>query len=185
MTTDIDNELVDQVLELIPQFGRSLVRSVHRLADVYPAAGVMAAAGESTKDNCPVERAMPFSMGHMKVLAYLHKKGPAPIGQIAEWLQVSPPTISEQIDRMVEVGLVERRTNPQDRRQVLVELTQSAEETARHFWDLQRLHVAAVLSRFSPEERPLVVRTLKAFVEVYERGPEQFLVDTENQPLES
>lgn len=183
MTTDIDHELIDQVLELIPRFGRSLAHSMQRLGDAYGAAGPISLAGESTAGRVPPGQSMPLSMGHVKAVFYLYRNGPTTVGQIAEWLQLSPATISEHIDRMVEAGLVERHINPQDRRQVLVELTPSAEARARHFWELQRLQITAVLSRFSPEERPLVIRTLQSFVEVLESDPERLAAESRDQLL--
>ncbi len=99
----------------------------------------------------------------------LYRQGPAKVGDIANWIGVSAPTASEQIDGLVEAGLAERTINPDDRREVLVELTPKAIELADYFWNLQRSRVAMVFDRFSPEEQPIVVRTLEAFADVFEQ----------------
>ena len=53
---------------------------------------------------------------------------PMPIGSVADQLGLSIHAASRNIDRLVEVGLVERRENPQDRRVKLVSLTARGRE---------------------------------------------------------
>jgi DNA-binding MarR family transcriptional regulator len=107
----------------------------------------------------------------MRIGMYLYQHGPAKVGDIADWLGVSAPTASEQVDGLVEAGKAERKVNPDDRREVLVELTPKAMEMMDYFWNLQRSRVQAVMARFTPEEQPIVIRTLEAFVEVFEQDP--------------
>jgi len=108
---------------------------------------------------------------------YLFRRGPAKVGDIAEWLGVSPPTVSEQVDHLVKRGWVERRVNPEDRREVLVELTPKAIELVSYVNDLQRAQVQTVLEAFEPEERPIVIRTLEVFSQVLQRDPREVLAE--------
>jgi len=109
------------------------------------------------------------SPAQMGIAMQLYRQGPAKVGDIAQWIGVSAPTASEQIDGLVEAGLAERKINPDDRREVLVELTPKAIELADYFWNLQRSRVEQVFARFTPEERPVVVRTLETFAEILEQ----------------
>ena len=110
----------------------------------------------------------------------LYRQGPSKVGDIANWIGVSAPTASEQIDGLVEAGLAERKINLDDRREVLVELTPKAVELADYFWQLQRSRVVAVFERFTPEEQPVVVRTLEAFAEVFEQDPAELEEDKQD-----
>jgi DNA-binding MarR family transcriptional regulator len=51
------------------------------------------------------------------------------IGILAERLGIRHNTAVELIDRLIANGLAERRQNPQDRREVLIDLTNRAERT--------------------------------------------------------
>lgn len=45
------------------------------------------------------------------------------VKQLAERLQVSPPSASTMVDRLVDMGLLERQQNPSDRRSVQIRLS--------------------------------------------------------------
>jgi DNA-binding MarR family transcriptional regulator len=49
--------------------------------------------------------------------------GEVSIKLLAERLQVSPPSASTMVDRLVEMGLLERQQNPHDRRSVRIRLS--------------------------------------------------------------
>lgn len=55
--------------------------------------------------------------------------GPITIGVLAERLGIQHNSAVELIDRLIANGLAERRQNPEDRREVLIDLTQRAERT--------------------------------------------------------
>ena len=52
----------------------------------------------------------------MAVLATLNRRGPRTIGQIAELEQVKPPSASKIVSALERSGLVERASDPHDRR---------------------------------------------------------------------
>lgn len=164
------DELIDRALDALPRFKRSMLRHMggpphrHGRRGGPPwARGNKGRNGRGRKG-----RRGPGSPAQMGIAMHLYRQGPAKVGDIAEWIGVSAPTASEQIDGLVEAGMAERKVNPDDRREVLVELTPKAIELADYYWNLQRSKVEKVFGRFSPEERPIVVRTLEAFAEVYE-----------------
>ena len=167
------DELIEQAMELLPRFRRSMFQHAggpRRQRGRHggpPWARGRRGRGRRGRKGWDG----PGSPAQMRIAMQLYRHGPARVGDIAEWIGVSPPTASEQIDGLVEAGLAERTINPDDRRQVLVELTPKAVELADYFWHLQRSRVEKVFERFSPEEQPLVVRTLEAFAEVFEEKP--------------
>lgn len=71
-------------------------------------------------------------------------RGWASVGELAEFLQLRHHSAVELIDRVVALGLVERRPNPENRREVEVHLTPDGSEMIRalnshHRRDLQAL----------------------------------------------
>lgn len=64
-----------------------------------------------------------ITMQQLRILMLLRVHGPLGGHQLAQHLDVSMPTISGVVDRLVERGLVARRQDPADRRVRLVALS--------------------------------------------------------------
>jgi DNA-binding MarR family transcriptional regulator len=60
---------------------------------------------------------------HWRVLRCLSDGAGHPMGEIAERLQMNPPTLTKLIDKMVGQSMVQRAADPQDSRRVLVYAT--------------------------------------------------------------
>ncbi len=115
------------------------------------------------------------SLPQVKTMFILRKHGPCPVSDVAEFLEVSPPTASEHIDRLVEAGLVERRTNPRDRRQVLVSLSPAAWDLANTWFELRCSQMRSVLSELDPEERQVFLSALSSLARVLAHDPADFM----------
>ena len=137
-----DEPQVEVALRVLPQIGRALLVGVARHA----------------------ERSG-LSLGQMKAMAQLHQSGRATVGAVAGALGVSMPAASELIDQLADRGLVERGTNPADRRQVVLRLTPKAEQITAELRDLRRARIRAALARLAPEQRPVFVPVLTALAE--------------------
>ena len=142
---------VEQALPMLPEVGKLLYAAVVR----HP-------------------EAEGLSLGQIKVTMYLLHHGRRTVGEIAAGLGVSMPTASELVERLVEAGMVERATDPADRRRVLVGLTPRAEAFGSRLRALRRAQLRAALERLAPAERPTFVRSLEALVEALRRDPEEF-----------
>ena len=94
------------------------------------------------------------------LVAELVDSGPLRLGALAERVGATDPTTSRAVDGLVAAGLVERRSDPGDRRAVLHEATALGRERV----EARRGEVAAVLeealSRFAPTERRRLVELL-------------------------
>ncbi len=60
---------------------------------------------------------------HWRVLRHLADESGRTMGEIAERLEMNPPTLTKLIDRMVGKSLVQRAADPEDSRRVLVFVT--------------------------------------------------------------
>jgi DNA-binding MarR family transcriptional regulator len=63
----------------------------------------------------------------MSVIATLVRHGPCTIGQIATFERVRSPSVSKIVDGLDSVGLVERKRDTEDRRRVVITLSQEGE----------------------------------------------------------
>jgi DNA-binding MarR family transcriptional regulator len=63
----------------------------------------------------------------LRLLAFT-RHGELPVGKIGERLQVHPASVTNAVQRLEEAGLVSRRTNPDDGRSVLAEITAPGRE---------------------------------------------------------
>ncbi len=67
-----------------------------------------------------------LSPAQHRCLLAVRRRGEVTIGELAEYLGVSPPSASAMVDRLVEKGVFVRRQSRQDRRKVIVALTDKA-----------------------------------------------------------
>ncbi|QDL92788.1 MarR family transcriptional regulator [Paroceanicella profunda] len=68
-------------------------------------------------------RGLELSFSQIHALMHLNRHGGVIIADLAEAVKLSSTAASRMVERMVRVGLVQRRENPVDRRQKYVELT--------------------------------------------------------------
>jgi DNA-binding MarR family transcriptional regulator len=99
------------------------------------------------------------------VLATVSASGPLALGELAELERVASPTITKVIGLLHEKGLVEKLTDPADRRFVRVNLTPAGEALLERTRARKTAWLARQLQELSPAER----EELLAATEVLER----------------
>ena len=62
-------------------------------------------------------------VGQEMILVALWQEDGVPMTQLADRLEVQPPTVTRMVQRMESSGLVERKTSPDDQRVSLVHVT--------------------------------------------------------------
>jgi DNA-binding MarR family transcriptional regulator len=99
-----------------------------------------------------------LSEGEWKVLGHLQLDGPPhrkPVGQLARWGDLSSGAMTNRIGRLEQAGLVRRLPDPDDRRGVLVELT----DAGARAWE-QSVSAAAALSVKEKQQLNALLRRL-------------------------
>lgn len=81
-----------------------------------------------------------FSLSQLRVLYFLNRRPQASLSEVADYLDVTRPTMSAMIERLVQRGIVARVDDPQERRRVALTLT--AAGTA----ELDQVYGAAIAS---------------------------------------
>ncbi|HWP62957.1 MAG TPA: MarR family transcriptional regulator [Candidatus Binatia bacterium] len=91
------------------------------------------------------------SMGHLHAMALLERHGRLSMSHLAELLDVGLSNVTGLVDRMEERGLVERIRVPDDRRLVLVALTDYGRRLLEEMDVLRNDLLTRVLAQLEPE----------------------------------
>ncbi|MFN4355920.1 MarR family winged helix-turn-helix transcriptional regulator [Parvibaculum sp.] len=111
-----------------------------------------------------------------RVLAALRQHDGLTQTEIADLVMMEKAPLGRTIDRMEEVGLVERRPDPADRRVRRVYLTDAIERLYDPLWGAAFAMFDVALEGFTPEEYQAflaMLRRIKDNLEAAEQGQEQ------------
>ena len=107
-----------------------------------------------------------LTTAQIKTLVLLQGSGPLRMGAIALHLDRALSGTTTVVDRLVERGLVERISDPGDRRVVLCQLTVGGEEAIAQFWGIGRERLQIAAEQLSMEDLANVVRGLETIQRV-------------------
>ena len=101
-----------------------------------------------------------ITMAQAKVLYVVMAAGRLRMSELAARLGIGSSSASELADRLVELGLLERHTDADDRRQVVVTATPDAEALLERFRELNVRQLRDLLSRLDAAELAIVERSM-------------------------
>jgi DNA-binding MarR family transcriptional regulator len=101
----------------------------------------------------------------LRVLVMVASRGPLNLGAVARGLGVHPSNATRACDRLVAAGLLDRRDDPADRRNLLLQLTEQGRALVDAVMDRRRHAIAAVLERMPALQRTALVPVLATFAE--------------------
>jgi len=106
-------------------------------------------------------------------LVVLASRGPQGVAALAEAVAVTPPTASRLVDRLVRKGLVRRRTDRHDRRQVRIGLTEAGRRLVDLVTERRRAEIAQLLTSIDPEVQRSMAAGLQQLAQAAGEVPEQ------------
>ncbi|WP_205032293.1 MarR family winged helix-turn-helix transcriptional regulator [Hwanghaeella grinnelliae] len=110
-----------------------------------------------------------------RIMAVLYGTDGVTVGGLARRCLIKQPSVTKNIDRMEERGLVSRSPSPDDRRQVIISLTERGTEIVADLVHRARAHEAEVLADFPAEEAETLKRVLRRLIERHkEDSPTDF-----------
>ena len=136
----------DQIVRLIPRIYRSL------------GCPIIEAAGQQQ-----------ISMTQYAAMAFLWRNPGVTLSEVARELNVSLGSTSDLVDRLVEMGLVQRETNPDNRRQVQLSLTDTANARIRDMKQERRRQFDLVQAELNNEQWAGFMRGMAAWANVLEQ----------------
>jgi DNA-binding MarR family transcriptional regulator len=103
------------------------------------------------------------TLPQLRVLVMVHDVGPMNMSGVAEGLGVNPSNASRTCDRLVRNGLLDRREDPDDRRNVALTLTPAGGRLVRSMLGQRRAVFAQVVEQMDPDSRARLAEGLRSF----------------------
>ncbi|MCG6134222.1 MAG: MarR family transcriptional regulator [Nostoc sp. LLA-1] len=116
-----------------------------------------------------VHSAASLSIPQLRSLAFLNRNPGASLSDLAEHLGVTCATASATTERLVQRNLVQRIDDPQERRRVLLSLTEEGKHHLKQSQDQTRVHIAELLDNLTPEQISHIEEGLGLLKNVFER----------------
>jgi DNA-binding MarR family transcriptional regulator len=102
------------------------------------------------------------------LLGRITDTGPVRLSELADWQEVDRSTMTTQVRRLEQLGLVSRQPDPRDGRASLVGATRSGAARHRRTKRTARAEYRKLLSDWSEEDLRLVARAAERLVETLE-----------------
>lgn len=110
-----------------------------------------------------------LSIPQLRSLAFLNRNPSASLSDLAEHLGVTCATASATTERLVQRNLVQRIDDPQERRRVLLNLTEDGKHHLKQSQDQTRTHIAELLTGFTEEQISHIEEGLALLKNVFEQ----------------
>ena len=101
-----------------------------------------------------------LTVAQAATLETLRMTGPLRLGELGRRLGITPSTLTRNLARLVDAGLVERRADERDARALSVELTENGVRAAEGVERQEDAFARSVLERIPAERREAVVQGL-------------------------
>jgi DNA-binding MarR family transcriptional regulator len=110
-----------------------------------------------------------ISMAHLHLMTLLEQYGPLTMGRVAELLGSGLPTATGLVTRMEERDLVERFRDTEDRRLVLVRLTEGGIAELRELQAARRQRLDAAIRHLTEAEQLGLLASIRSLRSAFER----------------
>jgi DNA-binding MarR family transcriptional regulator len=105
------------------------------------------------------------TMPQLRVLILVDRE-PMSMSAIAADLGVHASNATRTCERLVQAGLLDRRTAEEDRRRVVLSLTRKGKLLLDRVMDHRRERIVEILEQMAPDDRAALAASLQAFAEV-------------------
>jgi DNA-binding MarR family transcriptional regulator len=104
-----------------------------------------------------------LTLPQFHLLKLISLTGEHQIGEVADFLGVTPPAATKNIDKLERLGLLDRTPCESDRRATLVTSSAKGRQLVDRYEELKHERLEPVLSAFSRDELSLLERMLERF----------------------
>jgi MarR family 2-MHQ and catechol resistance regulon transcriptional repressor len=102
-----------------------------------------------------------LDMGAFHILEFLYNKGPHAIQKIGEKFSIPSGSVTYVVDKLEKKGLIQREVSPEDRRLVLVKLTEDGQALFDDIFPKHTETIADVFSVLTDEDKHQLTEMLK------------------------
>ncbi|MEH2119586.1 MarR family winged helix-turn-helix transcriptional regulator [Nostoc sp.] len=110
-----------------------------------------------------------LSIPQLRSLAFINRNPGASLSDLAEHLGVTSATASATIERLVQRDFVQRIAHPQERRRVLLNLTEDGKHHLKQSQDQTRAHISDLLKGLTQEQISNIEEGLTLLKNVFEK----------------
>lgn len=105
----------------------------------------------------------PLTASQFHILKVMALNGPHQIGELAEFLGVSAPATTKNIDKLERLGYVVRNSSAGDRRVTLITVSRPGRRVVDKYEKLKAARLAPVLAKFENQELETFTSLLERF----------------------
>lgn len=102
----------------------------------------------------------------MKTISILMQEGALTAGQLAERLNITSGAVTNLLDRLEKTKAVQRKSDPDDRRRVIITLTHGAFQKDENIYQSMGTTFDALMQTYSTEELEFLVRYYAKSIEL-------------------
>lgn len=106
-----------------------------------------------------------LTLPQLRALVVLDTCGPVKLVALAATLGVNPSTALRMVERLESVRLIDRKTNPDNRREVILSLTPAGRDLVERVLAHRRTEIRTLVQRLPADARAGLVPALKALTE--------------------
>ncbi len=123
--------------------------------------------------NPDVWMGLSLTIAQVKSLFYIYNEGTVNFRQLAAAMKVTPSNVTGIIDRLVEQSLVSRTENPEDRRMLMLRLTEKGEVLINNLRERRQSQMSLILSKMTKEDLEMIQKgfsLLSSAIETEKKG---------------
>ena len=111
-----------------------------------------------------------MSVPQYRTLAFVYRNEGASLSEVGDHIGLTLPTMSELVDGLVTRGLINRRTDPQDRRRMTLTLTEPGRARLESARTATMAYLEAKLRQLSASDRATITLAMRLLREVFAGG---------------
>ena len=108
-----------------------------------------------------------LSLSQLRILYFLDRHPKSCLSEVAEHLDVTRPTMSGAIERLVQQGYVKRDNNPIERRRVLLSLTSTGSKYQQQVYQALLARIEQQLNSLSEKQSKQVMEVLLLLEKIF------------------
>jgi len=109
-----------------------------------------------------------LTLAQLKSLFFISSEGNTNVRKLAAALSVTSANVTGIVDRLVKQGLVTRRENPEDRRMLLLQVTDKGRALITDLRERQTSRLSKILDYMSPDEVSTLAQGLSSLLKACE-----------------
>jgi len=114
-----------------------------------------------------------LTMLQIETLFFLNTESQSTMAEIAQQLQISKPTATIHLERLVQLGLATRKNQSDDRRLVMIELTPKGKKLLASKLKARKVHTKKLLNCLSEKEKETILKIFTRLLTHLEKNYEK------------